>query len=173
MTQIIPGMPRIGCAGWSLPRDLWPAFPAEGSHLERYAQRFDAVEIDTSFYRPHKRETYERWAASTPSGFRFAVKLPKTVTHELRLAGAMPAFDEFLAQVAGLGDRLGCLVVQLPPSLAFDAAVVRRFLADVRQEARRSCGTGAEASQLVRARGRVAAVALPGRARAGRSGAVR
>ncbi|MGJ7603031.1 DUF72 domain-containing protein [Variovorax sp. LT1R20] len=133
MTQIIPEMPRIGCAGWSLPRDLWPAFPAEGSHLKRYAQRFDAVEIDTSFYRPHRRETYERWAASTPDGFRFAVKLPKTITHERRLAGAMPAFDEFLAQVTGLGDRLGCLVVQLPPSLSFDAAVVRRFLADVRQ----------------------------------------
>jgi uncharacterized protein YecE (DUF72 family) len=133
MTPIIPGMPRIGCAGWSLPRASWPAFPAEGSHLARYAQRFDAVEIDTSFHRPHRRETYERWAASTPEGFRFAVKLPKTVTHELRLAGAMPAFDEFLAQVAGLGDRLGCLVVQLPPSLAFDAGVVRRFLADVRR----------------------------------------
>jgi uncharacterized protein YecE (DUF72 family) len=133
MTPIIPGMPRIGCAGWSLPRALWPAFPAEGSHLARYAQRFDAVEIDTSFYRPHRRETYERWAAGTPEGFRFAVKLPKTVTHELRLAGAMPAFGEFLAQVAGLGDRLGCLVVQLPPSLAFDAPVVRRFLADVRK----------------------------------------
>jgi uncharacterized protein YecE (DUF72 family) len=133
MTSIIPELPRIGCAGWSLPRALWPAFPAEGSHLERYAQRFDAVEIDTSFYRPHRRETYERWAASTPDGFRFAVKLPKTITHERRLAGAMPAFDEFLAQVAGLGDRLGCLVVQLPPSLAFDADVVPRFLADVRQ----------------------------------------
>jgi len=129
----IPASPRIGCAGWSLPRDLWPAFPAEGSHLERYAQRFDAVEIDTSFYRPHRRETYERWAAGTPDGFRFAVKLPKTITHERRLAGAMPAFDEFLAQVMGLGDRLGCLVVQLPPSLAFDAPVVRRFLADVRK----------------------------------------
>ncbi|MDH6168211.1 uncharacterized protein YecE (DUF72 family) [Variovorax boronicumulans] len=133
MTSIIPELPRIGCAGWSLPRALWPEFPAEGSHLERYAQRFDAVEIDTSFYRPHRRETYERWATSTPDGFRFAVKLPKTITHERRLAGAMPAFDEFLAQAEGLGDRLGCLVVQLPPSLAFDADVVLRFLADVRQ----------------------------------------
>ena len=124
---------RTGCAGWSLPRKLWPEFPSEGSHLERYAQRFDAVEIDTSFYRPHRRETYERWASSTPDVFRFAVKLPKTVTHELRLAGAMPAFDEFLSQVAGLHDKLGCLVVQLPPSLAFDAGVARRFLADVRR----------------------------------------
>lgn len=128
MTPDIPEPPRVGCAGWSLPRALWPVFPAEGSHLERYAQRFDAVEIDTSFYRPHRRETYERWAAATPVSFRFAVKLPKTVTHERRLADAMPALDEFLAQVGGLGDRLGCLVVQLPPSLAFDAGVVRRFL---------------------------------------------
>jgi uncharacterized protein YecE (DUF72 family) len=124
---------RIGCAGWSLPRALWSEFPPEGSHLQRYAQRFDAVEIDTSFYRPHRRETYERWAASTPATFRFAVKLPRTVTHEQRLVGAMPAFDEFLAQVAGLGERLGCLVVQLPPSLGFDRGVVQRFLADVRR----------------------------------------
>lgn len=124
---------RIGCAGWSLPRALWPEFPPEGSHLERYAQRFDAVEIDTSFYRPHKRETYERWAASTPAGFRFAVKLPQAVTHECRLVDAMPAFEEFAAQVEGLGDKLGALVVQLPPSLAFEAAVVRRFFAALRR----------------------------------------
>jgi uncharacterized protein YecE (DUF72 family) len=123
---------RIGCAGWSLPRALWPVFPAQGSHLERYAQRFDAVEIDTSFYRPHRRETYERWAAGTPAGFRFAVKLPKAVTHERRLVDAMPAFDEFLAQVGGLGDKLGALVVQRPPSLAFDAAVAGRFLEALR-----------------------------------------
>ncbi|MGJ7611037.1 MULTISPECIES: DUF72 domain-containing protein [unclassified Variovorax] len=124
---------RIGCAGWSLPRALWPAFAAEGSHLERYAQRFDAVEIDTSFYRPHRRETYERWAASTPSGFRFAVKLPQAVTHECRLVDAMPAFEEFAAQVEGLGDKLGALVAQLPPSLAFDATVVRMFLMALRR----------------------------------------
>ena len=124
---------RIGCAGWSLPRDQWPHFEAEGSHLARYAGRFDTVEIDTSFYRPHRRETYARWAAATPAGFRFAVKLPKTVTHERLLVGAMPAFDEFLAQVAGLGDKLGCLLVQLAPRLAFDAAVARRFFQGLRQ----------------------------------------
>ena len=124
---------RIGCAGWSLPRALWPVFPPEGSHLERYAQRFDAVEIDTSFYRPHRRETYERWAASTPEGFRFAVKLPKAVTHERRLVDAMPAFEEFAAQAGGLGNKLGALVVQLPPSLAFDAGVVRGFFSALRR----------------------------------------
>lgn len=133
MNQVFPASLRIGCAGWSLPRATWPDFPAEGSHLERYAQRFGAVEIDTSFYRPHRRETYERWAASTPAGFRFAVKLPQAITHEQRLVDAMPAFDEFLSQVAGLGGKLGCFIVQLPPSLAFDARVVRPFLAGVRR----------------------------------------
>jgi uncharacterized protein YecE (DUF72 family) len=124
---------RVGCAGWSLPREQWPHFPAEGSHLERYAARFDAVEIDTSFYRPHRPETYARWAASTPADFRFAVKLPKTITHERRLVDAMPAIDDFLAQVAGLGDKLGCLLVQLAPRLGLDAAVARRFFDGVRQ----------------------------------------
>jgi len=132
-----PAMPppllRVGCAGWSLPRMSWPDFPAEGSHLTRYAQRFGAVEIDSSFYKPHRRETYERWAASTPGGFRFAVKLPQAITHERRLVDAMPAFETFLAQVRGLGEKLGCLIVQLPPSLAFDAGIARRFLAALRK----------------------------------------
>jgi uncharacterized protein YecE (DUF72 family) len=125
--------PRIGCAGWSLPRAQWPHFPPEGSHLERYAARFDAVEIDTSFYRPHRRETYMRWAASTPDGFRFAVKLPRTVTHDRKLVDAMAPFDTFFVEAGGLGDKLGCLLIQLPPSLVFDEGVVMRFLRDVRQ----------------------------------------
>ncbi|MDN4590813.1 DUF72 domain-containing protein [Xenophilus aerolatus] len=124
---------RVGCAGWSLPRAQWPRFPAEGSHLERYAARFDAAEIDTSFYRPHRAQTYARWAASTPPHFRFAVKLPKTVTHEARLDGARDALDAFLGEVAGLGPKLGCLLIQLAPSHAFDANVVRRFLADLQR----------------------------------------
>jgi uncharacterized protein YecE (DUF72 family) len=134
-TIALPPLPplRIGCAGWSLPRNLWPEFPSEGSHLERYAQRFDAAEIDTSFYRPHRRETYERWAASTPEGFRFSVKLPKSITHEKRLHDALPEFDAFIAQVGGLGAKLGCLVVQLPPSLAFDAGTAKRFLSVLRR----------------------------------------
>ena len=91
------------------------------------------MEIDTSFYRPHRRETYARWADSTPARFRFAVKLPKAITHERKLVDAMSPLDEFLAQVVGLGDKLGCLVVQLPPSLAFDAGTVERFLTALRR----------------------------------------
>jgi uncharacterized protein YecE (DUF72 family) len=124
---------RLGCAGWSLPRASWPAFPAEGSHLERYAARFNAVEINSSFYRPHQSTTYARWAAAVPDGFRFAVKLPKTLTHEQRLANCEPLMDAFVSQAAGLGHKLGCLLVQLPPSLALDASRAEAFLGALRQ----------------------------------------
>jgi uncharacterized protein YecE (DUF72 family) len=124
--------PRIGTAGWTIPRQYADSFPADGSHLQRYAQRFNAVEINSSFYRPHRRATYERWAASVPESFRFAAKIPRQVTHELRLAEPEAALDAFLAQVTGLGDRLGPLLVQLAPSLAFDAQTVARFFTALR-----------------------------------------
>ena len=124
---------RAGCAGWSLPRPLWPEFPAAGTHLQRYAARFNAVEINSSFYRPHQSGTYARWADSVPDNFRFSVKLPKTITHQQRLADCDAMLDTFLAQVTCLGERLGCLLVQLPPSLAFDAGTVKAFLAALRE----------------------------------------
>lgn len=124
---------RIGTAGWSLPRDNWPSFPAEGSHLERYARVLGAVEINTSFYRPHQPKTYARWAESTPPGFRFAVKLPRQITHDQALRDAAGPLDIFLEQAGALGDRLGCLLVQLAPGLVFDAAAVDDFLRMVRQ----------------------------------------
>lgn len=123
---------RVGCAGWSLPREARDRFPAEGSHLERYAARFPAVEINTSFHRPHRPSTYARWGQSVPQGFRFSVKLPKAITHGLRLQGAEDALDAFLAEAAGLGSALGCLLVQLPPSLAFEPGVARAFFAALR-----------------------------------------
>jgi uncharacterized protein YecE (DUF72 family) len=122
----------IGTAGWSIPREQADRFPAQGSHLERYARGFNAAEINTSFYRPHRRATYERWAASVPDEFRFAVKMPKTITHEHRLENADDALDRFLAEVAGLGAKLGPLLVQLPPSLVFTEASAR-FLAELRR----------------------------------------
>ena len=78
----------IGTAGWSLPAAHASAFPAEGSQLERYAAVLNCAEINSSFYRPHRPQTYERWAAGTPAGFRFAVKCPKQISHEARLEGA-------------------------------------------------------------------------------------
>jgi uncharacterized protein YecE (DUF72 family) len=123
---------RIGTAGWGFPRFL-EGFPAEGTGLERYAAVFNAVEINSSFYRPHQRKTYERWAASTPEDFRFAVKVPRTITHERRLTDAAEPLTRFLDECGGLGDKLGPLLIQLPPSLKFDPGVVERFLADWRK----------------------------------------
>ena len=126
-------MIHVGCAGWSLSRQYADEFQQSGSHLQRYAARFGAVEINTSFYRPHLPTTYARWAHSVPEYFRFAVKLPRIITHELRLEGCEVALDVFLGQCQQLGDRLGCLLVQLPPSLAHDASRDRRFFERLRQ----------------------------------------
>lgn len=123
---------RVGCAGWSLPRSEQAHFPETGSHLSRYASRFDAVEINSSFHRPHRTATYARWRESVPSSFRFSVKVPKTITHGLRLQEAGELLDSFLVEVAGLGDKLGCLLVQLPPSLSFEPAVVKSFFTELR-----------------------------------------
>ena len=124
---------RVGCAGWSIPAEAAAAFPRDGSHLERYAARFDCVEINSTFYRPHLAATYERWAASVPAHFRFSVKMPRSITHDARLVGAGPLARKFLAEASHLGSKLGCVLVQLPPSLAFDRAVAKRFLQMMRR----------------------------------------
>lgn len=126
-------MIRIGTAGWSIHSRYAGAVPADGSHLERQSRLLDCTEINTSFYRPHRRATYARWAASTPAGFRFAAKLPKAATQGARLVDTDEIVAAFLAQAGGLGDRLGVVLVQLPPSLAFDAAVAERFFDGLRR----------------------------------------
>jgi uncharacterized protein YecE (DUF72 family) len=123
----------LGCAGWSIPREHAGHFPAAASHLERYSQRFGAVEINSSFYRQHRPATYAHWAASVPEGFRFAVKVPREITHVRRLADTAQVLDRFLGEAGGLGDKLGPLLVQLPPSLALHASVARRFFTTLRQ----------------------------------------
>ncbi len=123
---------HIGCAGWPIPKQHAQLFPPSGSHLERYAQRFTAVEINSSFYRSHRRATYERWAVAVPDGFAFAVKAPKAITHTLRLAGTETILDTFLEQAGGLGEKLGPLLFQLPPSMAFDLGTARAFFGTLR-----------------------------------------
>lgn len=123
----------VGTAGWSLPRDVQEHFAAGDSHLARYASRFRVAEINSSFHRPHKRSLYEKWAAAVPADFRFCAKLPRTITHERRLVDCEGLLQQFLAQAGGLGDKLACLLVQLPPSFAFDAALARAFLAMLRR----------------------------------------
>ncbi|MEO8521987.1 MAG: DUF72 domain-containing protein [Acidobacteriota bacterium] len=118
----------IGTAGWSIPRACAAAIPSEGTHLQRYGGVFDCAEINSSFHRPHAAATYARWAASVPADFRFAVKLPRRITHDLKLGRARVPLERFLAESSGLGPGRGPLLVQLPPSLAFDRRVAGRFL---------------------------------------------
>lgn len=106
---------HIGTAGWQLPKSLSDS-GEKGSHLERYAERFNAVEINSTFHRPHQAKTFARWAATVPADFRFAVKMHRGITHEKRSRDIVPA-QKFLEMVDALGEKLGPVLVQLPPSL--------------------------------------------------------
>ncbi len=97
------------------------------SGLERYSEYFNAVEINSTFYRPPRIATLERWRDSTPATFRFTAKMPRTITHEAGLIGARAETNEFCALISRLGPKLGALLVQLPPSLELDARAAARF----------------------------------------------
>ena len=172
-------MPKIGCAGWSIPSRYAAHFGPGDSALARYATRFEVAEIDSSFYRPHQRTTYARWAATVPSEFRFSVKLPRTISHDSGLVGVGPLLDRFLDEVGGLGRTLGALLLQLPPSLALDTrragsffrALRRRTPVPVVCEPRHASWFSAQAEALLQRHAisraavdpaRVAAAALPG-----------
>ena len=124
---------HIGCAGWSIPKLFSDDFPRDGSHLQRYSARLNTVEINSSFYRSHRRETYARWAETVPADFRFSVKLPRTITHYARLASCGKQLDGFFDEISALDGKLGCVLIQLPPSLFFDRGLVRRFLKMLRR----------------------------------------
>lgn len=149
--------PFVGCAGWGQISGA-PQFSAlEGSQLERYASVFNAVEINSSFYRSHRQTTYANWAASVPPAFRFSVKLLRTITHASRLMRIDALLAQFRQETAGLGDKLGCVLVQLPPSLELDAMVADAFFTKLRShfpcmlacEARHASWFGDEATALL------------------------
>jgi uncharacterized protein YecE (DUF72 family) len=118
---------RIGTAGWPLPASERAAFPAGASLLERYAGRFNAVEINSSFYRSHRRETYRRWADTVPDDFAFSAKLPREITHKKRLIDCEAQIDAFVSETAGLGRKFKLALVQLPPSLRHEPEAAARF----------------------------------------------
>jgi uncharacterized protein YecE (DUF72 family) len=125
---------RIGIAGWSVPSIFRRTESRDKNLLEQYAELFTAVEINTSFYRPHRFATYQRWSTCVPDQFRFAVKLPKRITHEHRLADCREEIKAFTDGVRGLGDKLEVLLVQLPPSLQFDARIAQIFFRALKME---------------------------------------
>jgi uncharacterized protein YecE (DUF72 family) len=156
----------IGTSGWSVPAASANRCAGPGTHLQRYARVFRGAEINTSFYRPHEPATYRRWARSTGPSFRFAVKVPRVITHELKLRAARAPLEQFLVESAGLGPKRGPLLIQLPPSLEFDSRAAASFFRLLRVlydgfavcEPRHSTWFSAEAEALL-ARQRIGRVA--------------
>lgn len=147
---------HIGTAGWQVPNSI--NLPLSfGSQLKRYAEIFNATEINSTFYRPHLQKTFERWAATVPEDFRFAVKMHRGVTHERRLTDIRPA-QIFLDMISALGSKLGPVLVQLPPSLAWSseaedllAALREVFEGAVVLEARHPSWAAPEAVNVLKA----------------------
>jgi len=129
----------IGTSGWQykdwrgrfypqkLPQRLW---------LEHYAESFDVVEVNNAFYRLPERATFEKWRERTPDGFLFAVKMSRYLTHVKRLREPAEPVARFLGRADALGDKLGPVLLQLPPTLKADLGALeetlKQFPADVR-----------------------------------------
>jgi uncharacterized protein YecE (DUF72 family) len=123
---------RIGTAAWSIPKQVAAEFLQPGTHLERYARVLSCSEINSSFYRSHRASTWQRWAQSVPEDFRFSVKAPKTITHQAGLACSPDQLKTFLAEANTLAGKLGVILFQLPPKLAFNLATAEVFLTILR-----------------------------------------
>jgi uncharacterized protein YecE (DUF72 family) len=109
----------IGCAIWAYKDwvgNLYPSGSRSVDFLSLYSQRLTTVEGNTTFYSIPDAKIVARWAAQTPDGFQFCLKLPRSITHQGLLAPMIPEAIAFLNQMKGLGDRLGPLFAQLPPS---------------------------------------------------------
>ncbi|KZM75285.1 DUF72 domain-containing protein [Nocardia terpenica] len=126
----------VGCAQWT--HAAWQERqPNPRERLRGYADWCTAVEGNTTFYATPARATVQSWARQTPPGFRFVVKLPKTITHERRMRGAEAELREFLAAVEPLESRLHALWVQLPASFGpTDLGALARFLRELPPEYR-------------------------------------
>lgn len=121
----------IGTSGWNYPD--WPGrfYPRDlpsPKFLEFYAGEFPSVEVNYSFYRLPKPETYARWAEQVPKAFLFSVKASRFITHIKRLKGAKAAWKLFVKHAMTLGPQLGPVLVQLPPNFPVDTKRLAAFL---------------------------------------------
>ncbi|MFI5891336.1 DUF72 domain-containing protein [Actinoplanes sp. NPDC051513] len=122
----------VGTSGWQY-RDwkgrLYPEKLAQRLWLEHYAKRFRTVEVNNAFYRLPERTTFEQWRERTPDDFVVAVKMSRYLTHVKRLREPEEPVRRFLERAAGLGDKLGPVLIQLPPTLKGDSALLDETLA--------------------------------------------
>lgn len=124
----------IGTSGFSYTAwrgGFYPEKLPEAKMLAHYAGIFPAVEINNSFYRMPTAELLGKWAAETPDGFKFALKSPRRITHEKRLADVAGEVDRLGAAARSLGGKLGPVLFQLPPNLKKDLPRLDAFLASL------------------------------------------
>src|SRR5262245_43119296 len=123
---------HVGTSGYSYPEwkgSFYPKHLSATKMLRFYGERFDTVESNYTFRRMPQASVLEKWAATVPAGFQFALKAPRHITHEQNLQGVDDSVSK-LFEVAGvLKKRLGPLLFQLPPSFAKDLSRLRDFLA--------------------------------------------
>jgi uncharacterized protein YecE (DUF72 family) len=131
--------PWIGTSGYNYPEwrgSFYPEKFAAPKMLAYYAERFATVEINYTFYRAPTEKVLAGWRAKTPERFRFTLKAPRRITHDARLKDCAEAVTHFTRVAATLGDQLGVLLFQLPPSLRCDLALLDAFLPTLPQGAR-------------------------------------
>lgn len=123
----------IGTAGWSIPKDYSKYFPEEGSHLKRYSQAFNMVEINSSFYREHQAKTYVRWKDEVPREFRFSVKLAQKLIHECGFKPKAKELEASLENILHLEEKLGVILIQTPGKMGFHLKNAERFYKLIRK----------------------------------------
>ena len=126
------GRIHIGCSGWIYRhwRELfYPPKLAQHRWFAFYAETFDTVELNTSFYHLPKPETFTKWRDQAPDGFRYAVKAPRFITHMKKLKDCAEPVHEFLGRARNLGDRIGPILYQLPPRWGFNRERLEQFIA--------------------------------------------
>jgi uncharacterized protein YecE (DUF72 family) len=129
-----PAKVHIGCSGWHY--DDWkeafyPAGLPKSKWLEYYSEHFDTVEVNNTFYRLPRPSTLEGWRDKTPAHFLFTLKGNREITHTLKLSGTAELVTGFYSLAELLGDKLGCLLWQLPPGLRRDDGRLEGFLREL------------------------------------------
>jgi len=130
----------VGTSGFGYPQwkgRFYPEKTKAEAMLAFYATRFEAVEINNTFYRMPKRSLLESWCAEVPASFRFALKASQRITHQHRLRPeAADSVRYFFETASAMGDRLGPTLVQLPPNMKADVPRLEAFLASLPEGAR-------------------------------------
>jgi uncharacterized protein YecE (DUF72 family) len=133
------GQVRVGCSGWQYKHwrgTFYPASLPQSRWFDHYASVFDTVEVNNSFYRLPERATFAAWARRAPSGFEFAVKASRFLTHMKKLKDPEEPLERLFARMRALGTHLGPVLYQLPPGWKADPERFRYFLAALPREVR-------------------------------------